>query len=467
MADHFFGLTDKGLVRTNNEDTFITQSIVNERYVAACVIDGVGGYEGGEVAAKLAHDSILSQLDQIPEESIAEFLRSSLITVNAIIYNDKKSTEGIESMACVLTLALVDIKNNKFYFAHVGDTRLYLMRDGSLIKVTNDHSFVGFLEDKGKISEEDAMRHPKRNEINKALGFEADVSVENYIDTGDSPFLPGDVLMICSDGLSDMVDNRKMASILAKESSLSQKATELIDAANDAGGNDNITVVLVKNEKIPLHQEATKPIKNIAESIDVIKRKQSLEIEITKREKKKNPLPIFIFLIFILLVALSWLIYLNYEKSIDRKRVNDSSPSKRNEKEQMLVDSINGSKTNEVFLLNQEGDLPVVITDSLFINTDSLRIIGNGTTLLCDTLYKGPAITLSPQCKYILLDSLTLENFDIGVIARSPVLYFHNVHFKNCKVPVQYNFLFQDKPIINGRIADTVFYNADIKPNHQ
>lgn len=467
MADHFFGVTDKGLVRTNNEDTFIAKSIMNDRFIVACVIDGVGGYEGGEVAAKLAYDSILLQLIEIPEDGTTEFLRSCLIAVNAIIYNDKKTTEGIDSMACVLTLALVDIENNKFYYAHVGDTRLYLMRDGSLIKVSNDHSFVGFLEDKGKISEEDAMKHPKRNEINKALGFEADVNVGNYIDTGDSPFLPGDLLMICSDGLSDMIDKKGMASILTKESSLVKKTSELIDAANDAGGNDNITVVLVKNEKIPLQHEATKPIKTIAENADEIKKNQSLEIEITEKEKKKNPLPIFIFLIFILLCALSWLIYLNYKKSIDGKRITDSTSIKRSAKEQMLVDSIYDSKTNEVFILNQAGDVPLIITDSLFINRDSLRIIGNGATLLCASAYKGSAITLSTQCKYILLDSLTLENFDIGVIARSPVLYFHNVHFKNCKVPIQYNFLFQNKPIINGNIADSVFYNADIKPNHQ
>jgi serine/threonine protein phosphatase PrpC len=109
-------------------------------------------------------------------------------------------------------MALVDIANNKFYYTHVGDTRLYLFRD-SLVKVSRDHSFVGFLEDNGKLSEEAAMRHPKRNEINKALGFDAQIASKDYIETGESPFLPGDMLLLCSDGLTDMVNNSAITSI--------------------------------------------------------------------------------------------------------------------------------------------------------------------------------------------------------------------------------------------------------------
>ncbi len=93
-------------------------------------------------------------------------------------------------MACVLTCVVAHIKNNKFYYAHVGDTRLYLLRDHSLVKISKDHSVVGFLEESGRLSEEDAMRHPRRNEINKALGFEEDIDAD-LIETGESPFLTG------------------------------------------------------------------------------------------------------------------------------------------------------------------------------------------------------------------------------------------------------------------------------------
>lgn len=466
MAQNYFGLTDKGLVRANNEDTFIAKSVMNEKFVVACVIDGVGGYEGGEVAAKLAQDTIDLQLNELPLDNLAEYLKITLLSANEIIYSERQLSESNSSMACVLTLVVVDNEKNKFYYAHVGDTRLYLLRDGSLIKVTNDHSFVGFLEDKRKITEEDAMKHPKRNEINKALGFETDISHTNYIDTGDSPFLPEDVLLICSDGLTDMVDTKKMVSILTKAVGLQNVAQELIEAANEAGGIDNITVVLVKNENTTLQQQATKPTRNINEKSAVVSQLKANEIDYTNEKNKKNALPIFIFLIILLITTFGWIIYLNYKKSNDGQMVSDHSLLRRNDAEKLLVESINNSKTKEVFILNQEGDKPIVLTDSIFVNKDSLIVKGNGVTLKRDTSYVGPALTLSSNCKYIFLDSLTLENFDIGILARGPVLYLHNVHFINCKVPVQYNFIYTDKSNNIGKIADSVFYNAETKLDH-
>src|SRR5690348_16668919 len=162
MADNFFGITDQGKMRDNNEDRFIAQTlpvrqtgILHKRYVLACVIDGVGGYEGGEIASGLAHDSIINYL-QKPFQEIIPALKNALTAANEKIYKRKQSEDAINEMACVLTLALADIQENKFYYAHVGDTRLYLLRDNSLVKVTKDHSFVGFLEDSGRLSEADA-----------------------------------------------------------------------------------------------------------------------------------------------------------------------------------------------------------------------------------------------------------------------------------------------------------------------
>ena len=206
MADNFFGATDKGKMRDNNEDRFIAQTILQKRYVLACVIDGVGGYEGGEIASGLAHDAIINYL-QKPFTEIIQSLKNALAAANERIYKKKQDENEISEMACVLTLTLADIKENKFYYAHVGDTRLYLLRDNSLVKVTKDHSFVGFFEDSGRLTEEAAMNHPKRNEINKALGFDEQQFLQpDYIETGESPFLPGDILLLCSDGLSDMIE---------------------------------------------------------------------------------------------------------------------------------------------------------------------------------------------------------------------------------------------------------------------
>src|SRR4051812_4536132 len=125
MAKNYFGITDAGKMRSNNEDTFIADTVLNGRLIAACVIDGVGGYSGGEVAAKLAHDAILDHLRE-PGGDLAKMMKDALAAANESIYKEKQLNKGNEQMACVLTLALADVANNKFYYAHVGDTRLYL-----------------------------------------------------------------------------------------------------------------------------------------------------------------------------------------------------------------------------------------------------------------------------------------------------------------------------------------------------
>src|SRR5687767_15515119 len=167
MAETFFGITDTGKLRKNNEDTFIAEPVSNGQLIAACVIDGVGGYAGGELAARLAREAIIGHLNVIPDD-IVNIIKGALVFANEKIYKEKQVSEQNEQMACVVTLALADVSNNKFYYAHVGDTRLYLLRDKTLVKVTSDHSVVGFLEESGRLSEEAAMNHPKRNEINKA-----------------------------------------------------------------------------------------------------------------------------------------------------------------------------------------------------------------------------------------------------------------------------------------------------------
>lgn len=375
-------------------------------------------------------------------------------------------------MDCVLTLALADLANNKFFYAHVGDTRLYLLRDNSLVKVTHDHSFVGFLEDSGRLSEEAAMRHPKRNEINKALGFDAQIGTGDYIETGESPFLPGDLILLCSDGLTDMVDNSTITAVLRTNKNLSFKGKALIDAANDAGGKDNITVVLVQNNKPALKYTATKPAMTFKESDDTNNNEKLSEgknisdplLEVkNKRKKKSGIVPLLSFLGLLILAALIWLLYQNYNKKGQEKKItNTLTAQKRNEQEQLLIDSINGTKTKEVFVLNQQGSPTIVLTDSIYINKDSLHIIGNGVTIESDTTYKGPAFTLSPTCKYILLDSLTLENFDIGVLVKNQSLHIKNVQFKNCRIPVKQEFIFTDTTNVYGRFADTILTNSEV-----
>ncbi len=207
MAENYFGITDTGRQRDNNEDNFIAEPVFNNTLIAACVIDGVGGYEGGEVAAAIARESILQSFSGTAAELFVT-MKNAFNNANEKIYQEKLNGNKNKNMACVLTLALADIPNNKLHYAHVGDTRLYLLRDNSLVKLTKDQSFVGFLEDTGRLTEETAMTHPKRNEINKALGFDPNIPVQtDYIETGESPFLPGDAILLCSDGLTDMINS--------------------------------------------------------------------------------------------------------------------------------------------------------------------------------------------------------------------------------------------------------------------
>ena len=465
MAKNYFGITDIGKVRTNNEDTFIAQPLSAKGWIVLAAIDGVGGYEGGEVAADISRNEMLKQLNE-PFSDTIDVIKRSFQAANLAIYNEKNTTEKNELMAAVATLALVDVANNKFYYGHVGDTRLYLLRDNSLVKISRDQSFVGFLEDSGKLNEHDAMNHPKRNEINKALGFDKTLP-GNDIETGESPFLPGDMLLLCSDGLTDMVDNAVMTSILTTEKDLQGKTKALVKAANDAGGRDNITVVLAQNDKpiIPL-TAPTNEAGNRHKNGNDIYNADSMNTNIESDGKTNIPaskptnrgvVRLLKLLFLLIIVALGWLVYQNFYNAKQHKKEQQGIVIKtdRNPQEQLLIDSITHTATGEVFVLNQAGTLPITITDSINIDNDTLHIIGNGATIVADSTYKGPAFILSSNCRQIIFDSLTLQNFDVGVIANSKSLVLRNVQFKNCRVPVQYQFLFKESELINVRVDDS------------
>ena len=466
MSKNYFGITDIGKKRTNNEDSFIAEPLQQQGLIIASVIDGVGGYEGGEVAAQLTHDTILENLSK-PFNDRAAALLDCLKLSNKAIEEQKIATQINERMSCVATLVLADIPNNKFYFAHVGDTRLYLLRDNSLVKISRDQSFVGFLEDAGKLSEYEAMHHPKRNQINNALGFLKEINADDYIETGESPFLPGDIIMLCTDGLTDLLDNAAMNNILCTEKDLQTKAENLVSAANEAGGKDNITVVLVQNDKaVTVHTPIQSQAANHNVQGNEIYRATPMNTRNDQESKKSIPAPKpksrgvvnLLKLMFLLIIAaFGWLVYQNLYNAKQHKKEQQGLVIKtdRNTQEQLFLDSITHTTTGEVFVLNQAGSLPIIVTDSININNDTLHIIGNGVTIIADSIYKGPAFILSSNCKHIIFDSLTIQNFDVGLIANNKALVLRNVHFKNCRVPVQYQFLFKENELINEGVVDS------------
>ncbi len=475
MAEIFFGITDIGKLRKSNEDTFIAKPVCNDQLIAACVIDGVGGYAGGELAAGLAREAIIDHLN-IVSNDILNIMKGALAFANEKIYKEKQVSKQNGQMACVVTLALADVINNKFYYAHVGDTRLYLLRDKTLVKVTRDHSIVGFLEESGRLSEEAAMNHPKRNEINKALGFEAQIGVKNdFIETGESPFLPGDTILLCSDGLSDMIGSSDITSILITDNSLEAKSQALIDAANDAGGTDNITVVLVHNNKSPVQQIATKPAsalkKDKGERSEDVKEQTGFakkNVDSRNSSKPNNLVPVLIIFCILFLSGFLWLLLkgASTTKEDPNEDVQVAVFTKtRNEAEQRLLNNINDTLNNNVVDLRMVERNSIVITDSVNIKKDSLLIIGNGATLLRDSAYAGPGLILSPKCSYILIDSIILENFDVAILVHNKSLHLKNVKFKNCRVPVQYQFLFPLNTFITGHL-DTLYHKMYSSKNN-
>lgn len=467
MAEHFFGITDVGRIRENNEDTFIAEKVLNGAYTAACVIDGVGGYEGGEVAAAIARDTVLEHLNRGGGEAL-QLMREALVVANERIYSERASNPQRESMACVLTMALVDASNNQFYYAHIGDTRLYLFRDDSLVKLTKDQSFVGYLEDSGRLSEAEAMTHPKRNEINKALGFDPQMALHaDYIETGSSPFLPGDLLLLCSDGLTDLVNSADITAILRGDGSLQEKAAALVAAANRAGGKDNITVVLVENAKKRTRQRATRPtaLKKNGEQQVVETPEQGPEpiAPLTQPAQKTNTRTIIIALVLLSLLLLVALIWNIWQRSSEDELVMPQQRA-RHPQEQRLIDAINGATATTFSLSTAAVGSVVPISDTILIEKDSLHLNGNGVVLAGDSLYRGPVFVIGPSCKYLVLENMVLQDFNTALIASRNTLHLKNVRFNNCPVPVLYQFLLPNNRFVSGRTRDSLFFVSDSLP---
>ncbi|MCD6064612.1 MAG: serine/threonine-protein phosphatase [Flavipsychrobacter sp.] len=313
MIDILSGMTDTGRLRSNNEDAFIALQ-VSDSLFAACVIDGVGGYNGGEVAAAIAKETIEDLLRQ-PVVNVEETLEGAIRLTNARIFEEKLRDTQNSRMACVLTLAIANTDKNQLHYIHIGDTRLYLFRDGSLVKLTRDHSFVGFLEDSGRMDEQAAMEHPRRNEINKALGFDEHIEARSdYWETGTSPFLPGDLILVCSDGLTDMVPSNDIIAVLSGEGELQNKCERLIKAANDAGGKDNVSVVIVQNYKQKQQYEALRPsfpTKLVDEAHDP----EVVVPTVAPPASKKNSKWLIIAASIVLLLIVAILIWLKFKGS--------------------------------------------------------------------------------------------------------------------------------------------------------
>ena len=241
------GETNTGLVRTNNEDQYIVEKIWGNAAVLAVVIDGLGGYEGGEVAASIAKDKIQNYIVNSNNGASIEVLKQAVTTANNAIYEAANADPRYYKMGCVLTAAIIDTKNKRVSVAHVGDTRMYGFCKGMLEKISHDHSLVGRMEEMGDLTEAEAMNHPDRNIVDRVLGHRLHLSSDiNFIETQEFDLAPNATFLLCSDGLTDMISSTMIEGVLNCNVALKEKANALIQAALNDVGKDNVTVVLVE-----------------------------------------------------------------------------------------------------------------------------------------------------------------------------------------------------------------------------
>ncbi|HKG06587.1 MAG TPA: PP2C family serine/threonine-protein phosphatase [Pedobacter sp.] len=472
MDRNYFGITDTGKVRDNNEDTFIAEKIAGSDLVIACVIDGVGGYAGGEIASAIAKKSVLAHLN-LPNANLNALMKEAIIAADGQILKEKKQHDKLEKMACVLTLVVADQSKNQFHYAHVGDTRLYLLRDHSLVKITRDQSFVGFMEDTGRLTEEQAMRHPKRNEINKALGFGVNMTgQDDYIESGHSPFLPGDILLACSDGLSDMVNKQEITNILNTEVSLEEKAKQLVDTANKNGGMDNITVVLVEHDRERQVHEAAKPkvaIRKRASSVsnvthDSVRSGQPLNTQSpvvpVRVGNQKGIVFALLSLCFILLAVVVYLLWENHIRTTnttDQQKLSIIKPP-RNLQEKKLQDTLNKMTGNILILKDSIWKSPILITEPLQFNRDTIYLIAENRIIIKrDTSFNEIPIQIRPASKHVLLENFTFEDFNTVISSNSNALVFKNIEFDNCPNAILVIYNFPQRKYINGKMQRSTF----------
>jgi serine/threonine protein phosphatase PrpC len=294
-------LTHVGRVRSANEDFHADAPTVNGHVFVVC--DGMGGHVGGATASHVAVSSILEYFQREKHENIIQAIDRSLVFANEQVYARSISDPSLKGMGTTATVLV--IQGEECFIGHVGDSRIYLKSDNQLFRLTKDHSFVQTLVDARVISDEDAESHPQKNQILKAIGISS--SLEPTICPQPILVKQGDVFMLCSDGLNGMVNDRTME-MMVDFQDLSLTATNLVNAALEAGGHDNVTVTLVG-----IHESSHK--KSTFKHFNPIDHKKTQEFpqtSVNKKKPAKTVLWVATSLVLMVLIGVGlWLIYQN------------------------------------------------------------------------------------------------------------------------------------------------------------
>lgn len=240
-----FAGTDIGKAREMNQDYYYVSR--NSDEIKLCILaDGMGGYTGGEIASNMTVTSVQSYIYnnyskiKLETDDIINLLKDATQYANMVVYEKTKQVEELEEMGTTLEIAL--IVEDKVYMSHIGDSRIYKIRNNKINQLTKDHSYVEKLINDGTITREEAKIHPQKNMLTKALGCTAFVEPDLLVEKiGEN-----DIILICSDGLTNMLSDKEILKIIQENPEDPNR--QLISAANNAGGCDNITVIVIKNE---------------------------------------------------------------------------------------------------------------------------------------------------------------------------------------------------------------------------
>jgi protein phosphatase len=248
--------TDVGLVRSENQDfgTYTTPREESHSHPGGrllVVADGMGGHRGGATASRLAGETIKAQYLGSETHDIAQALRESLTRANARIFSEAQANPDLRGMGTT-TSALV-VKNNQAWFAHVGDSRIYLVRGDEIRQITEDHSLVASMVREGLLTPKEAETHPRRNVLQRSMGVGEDVDIDV---SGPFPILENDVFVLCSDGLHGLVKEPELKEIAALP--IDQAATEYVKLALSRGAPDNVTVIVARI--IPLEESGSETL---------------------------------------------------------------------------------------------------------------------------------------------------------------------------------------------------------------
>lgn len=330
-----FSISDVGQVRQANEDSCGDRMTANGYVFVVC--DGMGGHVGGATASRIAVDSILDFFEN-PVQNIYVGINEAFQIANANILNAAQQDPSLKGMGTTGTILIIN--EEACFIGHVGDSRIYLKSDGRLNRLTKDHSFVQTLVDQGIISDDQAEEHPKKNQILEALGIKAQVNPTIC----DAPIQPkaGDCFLLCSDGLNGMINDSVIEELIDPDN-LERSCRDLIDAANRAGGKDNVTASLVTITESPFAASVFthyNPLKPIAAAHDTV-------IEpMVGSEPKKNKKKLFILFSALGLVLISvvlWITVFNNNSGNPAEPVDPSTP----DQEEVLEDGQNDDTKEE------------------------------------------------------------------------------------------------------------------------